>query len=75
MSAFGKELGLVIETYLLPFAPNAIFLGGSISRSAKTFVPPALSVAPVLADLLKISSHFERAALIGSNRRLAFTAG
>ena len=49
MSAFGKELGLVIETYLLPFAPNAIFLGGSISRSPDTFLPAALSVAPVLS--------------------------
>jgi predicted NBD/HSP70 family sugar kinase len=66
MSAFGRELGLVIETYLLPFAPNAIFLGGSISRSQNTFLPSALSAVPVLSDLLKISSHFERAALIGS---------
>lgn len=66
MSAFGRELGLMIETYLLPFAPDAIILGGSISRSPETFVPSALSVAPVLAGLLKISSHFERAALIGS---------
>jgi glucokinase len=66
MSAFGQELGLVIETYLLPFAPNAIFLGGSISRSQNTFLPAALSVAPILSDLLKISSHFERTALIGS---------
>jgi glucokinase len=66
MSAFGKELGLVIEAYLLPFAPNAIFLGGSISRSPDAFLPAALSVAPVLSDLLKISSHFERAALLGA---------
>lgn len=66
MSAFGQELGLVIETYLLSFAPNAIFLGGSISRSQSTFLPAVLSVAPVLSDLLKISSHFERTALIGS---------
>ena len=66
MSAFGRELGLVIETYLLPFAPDAIILGGSISRSPDTFLPAALSVAPALSDLVKISSHFERAALIGS---------
>jgi glucokinase len=66
MSAFGKEFGLVIETYLLPFAPNAIILGGSISRSSNTFLPAALSVAPALSGLLKISSQFERAALIGS---------
>lgn len=66
MSAFGQELGLVIETYLLPLAPNAIFLGGSISRSQNTFLPATLSVAPVLSDLLKISLLFERAALIGS---------
>ena len=66
MSVFGQELGLVIETYLLPFAPNAIFLGGSISRSQNSFLPAALSVAPILSDLLKISSHFERTALIGS---------
>jgi hypothetical protein len=70
MSAFGKELGLVIEAYLLPFAPNAIFLGGSISRSADAFLPAALPVAPVLSDLLKRSSHFERAALIVNAWRL-----
>jgi predicted NBD/HSP70 family sugar kinase len=68
MSAFGRELGLVIETYLLPFAPDAIILGGSISRSPDTFLPAALSVAPNLSALVKISSHFERAALIGSMR-------
>jgi glucokinase len=66
MSAFGRELGLVIEAYLLSFAPNAIILGGSISRSAETFLPAALSVVPILSDLLKISLLFERAALIGS---------
>jgi glucokinase len=66
MSVFGRELGLVIETYLLPFAPDAIILGGSISRSPKTFLPAALSVAPALSSLVKISSHFERTALIGS---------
>jgi glucokinase len=66
MSAFGKQLGQVIEAYLLPFAPHAIILGGSISRSSSTFLPAALSVAPALSGLLKISSHFERAALIGS---------
>jgi hypothetical protein len=48
------------------FEANAIFLGGSISRSPDAFLPAALSVAPVLSDLLKISSHFEKAALIGS---------
>ena len=66
MSAFGKELGLVIETYLLPFTPNTIILGGSISRSSETFLPAALSRTHGLANLLKISSHFERAALLGS---------
>jgi glucokinase len=66
MSAFGTELGLVIEAYLLPFAPNAIILGGSISRGAETFLPAAVSVAPILSDLLKISSLFEKATLIGS---------
>jgi glucokinase len=66
MSAFGKEFALVIETYLLPFAPNAVILGGSISRSSNTFLLAALSVAPALSGILKISSHFERAALIGS---------
>ncbi len=66
MSAFGKELGLVIETYLLPFAPDAIILGGSISRSPQTFLPAMLSGPLGLADVLQISSHFEKAALIGS---------
>lgn len=66
MSAFGKELGLVIETYLLPFTPNTIILGGSISRSSETFLPAALSRTRGLANLLKISSHFESAALLGS---------
>jgi glucokinase len=66
MSAFGKELGLVIETYLLPFAPDAIVLGGSISRSSETFLPATLSGTRDLANLLKISSHFEKAALLGS---------
>lgn len=78
MSDFGRELGLVIETYLLPFAPDAIVLGGSISRSSDTFMPSALSAAPALGGLLKISSHFERAALVGSmthwvKRRFCFT--
>ena len=66
MSAFGKELGLVVETYLLPFAPAAIILGGSISRSAETFLPAMLSGPLGLANVLKISFHFENAALIGS---------
>lgn len=64
MFAFGKELGLVIETYLLPFAPNTIILGGSISRSSETFLPAIAS--GVLANLLKVSKHFEKAALLGS---------
>jgi glucokinase len=66
MSAFGKELGLVIETYLLPFEPDAIILGGSISRSPETFLPATLSGPLGLANVLKISAHFENAALIGS---------
>jgi len=66
MSAFGKELGLVIETYLLPFAPNAIILGGSISRSPEAFLPAVQSGPLAVAKLLRISSLFEKAALIGS---------
>jgi glucokinase len=66
MSAFGKELGLVIETYLLSFAPDAIILGGSISRSPETFLPAMRSGPLGLANVLKISSHFENAALLGS---------
>jgi glucokinase len=66
MSAFGKELGLVIETYLLSFAPDAIILGGSISRSPETFLPAMRSGLLGLANVLKISSHFENAALLGS---------
>ena len=66
MSTFGEELGLVIETYLLPFVPDAIILGGSISRSPDSFLPNALFAAPALSGLLKVSSHFEQAALIGS---------
>ena len=66
MSAFGKELGLVIETYLLPFAPDSIILGGSISRSPETFLPTTLAGSIGLAKVLRISSHFDKAALIGS---------
>jgi glucokinase len=46
MSAFGKELGLVIETYLLPFAPNAIILGGSISRARTPSCRPLSRLHP-----------------------------
>ncbi|QNI38179.1 ROK family protein [Edaphobacter albus] len=66
MSAFGDELGRVIEVYLLPLAPDIIVLGGSISRSSETFLPSVLSGKDHLTNLLKISSHFEKAALRGS---------
>ncbi|WP_187142972.1 ROK family protein [Terriglobus albidus] len=66
MSAFGKELGLVIDTFLSPFAPDVIILGGSISRSYQTFLPGVLSVNPVLANLFRVASYFEKAALLGS---------
>ncbi|MBB5318095.1 ROK family protein [Tunturibacter empetritectus] len=66
MLAFGKELRLAIEIYLLPFAPDAIILGGSISRSSETFLPAMRSGPLGLAGVLKISSHFENTALLGA---------
>lgn len=66
MLAFGHELGSVIASYLLPFAPDIIILGGSIARSPETFMPAAISELHGHTNLLRISTHFEKAALLGS---------
>jgi glucokinase len=70
MSEFGRNLGAVVKDICMPFRPEAIVLGGAISRSAALFVPSAgVSLGDDSVHLLRVSTLFDDALLVGAALR------
>jgi len=70
MQEFGHELGLVLRDICTTFHPEAIVLGGAISRSAHLFRSAVTDVMDSIegwsGDTLQISALFDDAPLIGA---------
>jgi glucokinase len=62
---FGRNLGTSLRAVLSPFAPQAIVLGGGISRSAHLFLPAAQAEIGDFAQL-RISDLGDEAPLVGA---------
>jgi len=62
---FGRNLGVALRAVLGTFAPQAIVLGGGISRSAHLFLPAAQSEIGDFAQL-RISALGDHAPLVGA---------
>jgi len=67
MLEFGGNLASVLRDICMEFRPEAIVLGGAISRSAGLFVPSALaSLGDHSGQLLRVSMLFDDAPLVGA---------
>jgi len=68
MHEFGTNLGMVLHDICTTFQPQAIVLGGAISRSADRFLASAVSQIRDYSDqhILRISELFDGAPLIGA---------
>lgn len=67
MQEFGRSLGLVIRDCCMAFCPEAIVLGGGISRSFQLFLAGAnTSVGHGSDHLLRVCKLFNDAPLVGS---------
>jgi len=62
---FGRNLGVSLRAVLAAFAPDAIVLGGGISRSAPLFLPAAQAEIGDFAQL-RISALGDEAPLVGA---------
>ena len=62
---FGRNLGVSLRAVLATFAPQAIVLGGGISRSAPLFLPAAQAEIGDFAEL-RISALGDQAPLVGA---------
>ncbi|MGB8259313.1 MAG: ROK family protein [Terracidiphilus sp.] len=65
-SEFGRQLGLAMRQTLTEFAPDVVVLGGGICHSPQLFLPDAEKELEGLGFHLRISTLFERAALVGA---------
>jgi glucokinase len=63
---FGRHLGLALRMVLSQFAPQAVVLGGGISRSAHLFLPAAQSQLEDLKIRLEVSALKDLAPLVGA---------
>ncbi|GHF43954.1 glucokinase [Deinococcus metalli] len=63
-AAFGDALGGVLRPWVQHFRPEAVVLGGNLSRAFDVFAPAAGAHLP--AGLLRPSERFEHAALLGA---------
>lgn len=65
---FGTNLGLVLREVCIKFQPQAVVLGGEISRSADQFLASAMAPIRDYSDylILRISKLFDNAPLIGA---------
>jgi glucokinase len=63
---FGRHLGLALRMTLSPFAPDAVIVGGGISRSAHLFLPSAQKQLEDLAFRLQVAALFDHAPLVGA---------
>jgi glucokinase len=76
MREFGSNLGSVIRDFCMAFCPEAIVLGGEISRSAHLFIANASSSAgDGPGHLLRVCKLFNNAPLVGSAVRCMKTLG
>ncbi len=66
MREFGAALGHVLGKVCMPYRPEAIVLGGAISRSADLFLPSAADALHEPPQLLRPSQLLDHAALIGA---------
>ncbi len=66
MHDFGTVLGEVLREICLPFQPEGIILGGSISKSGHLFLPSAKRAMGDSQDLLRLARLFDDAPLIGA---------
>lgn len=71
MRDFGTSLGIVLREICMPYRPDAIVLGGAISRSSNLFLPAAASVLGQPPQILRPSQLLDEAALIGASVRCA----
>lgn len=67
MQEFGKTLGTVLKKTCRDFRPDAIVLGGAISRSAHLFLPAAQEQLSGTGVRLLVSQLFDDAALLGAS--------
>jgi glucokinase len=63
---FGLRLGVALRAVLAAFGPQAVVLGGGISRSAHLFLPAAQDQFRDLQIELRVSALFDRAPLVGA---------
>jgi glucokinase len=63
---FGRSLGTAMRILLPAFAPNAVVLGGGISRSAQLFLPEALRSLEGLDFQVRVAELLDHAALVGA---------
>lgn len=66
MRQFGATLGKLLKSECSRFKPDAVVLGGSISRSAQLFVPAARAELSDKSVKLLVSELFDQAALLGA---------
>ena len=66
MRDFGSVLGEVLREICMPFHPEAIILGGAISKSGHLFLPSANQALGSGQDLLRLAQLFDDAPLIGA---------
>jgi glucokinase len=68
MNEFGANLGMVLQDICRKFKPQAVVLGGAISRSADQFLASAMAPIRDYSDqgILCISTLFDSAQLIGA---------
>lgn len=66
MREFGAGLGHVLRKICMPYRPEAIVLGGAISRSADLFLTAAADELRESPQILRISQLLDKAALIGA---------
>jgi predicted NBD/HSP70 family sugar kinase len=66
MDDFGTVLGEVLREICMPFEPEAIILGGAISKSGHLFLSSANRAMGGSRDLLRPAQLFDDAPLIGA---------
>lgn len=66
MREFGSSLGRVLEKICMPYRPEAIVLGGAISRSSHLFLTAAADALHASPQILRLSQLLDEAALIGA---------
>ncbi len=69
MREFGTSLGHVLGNICMPYRPEAIVLGGAISRSADLFLTAAADALRESPQILRLSQLLDEAALIGAALR------